>query len=383
MTRAIARQDEALEDLVRSTRQLIRKHSTYLTHTNNNDDYSFHRRRSHANHKPRLQPLAPPQCSHHCCENITKPIPPKTHHHHHVQPQLPPQQPSYQPSHQQPLYQPPHQQLLHQPSYHQPLSTKSRTKTWLDKIIPSKLQCETDDQVGLHDLKKKIYKQKPKPQQQQHLPSVKTTGRPMIIPSVSSSPEKMVVIDVPADTTVILRSIDAGDPNSKQIAAMYHITDMNVISQLFGHVQMTESKSMGDIKVYADPGVKKMSKSHTIQLNSIRTSHIPFNSGPNTPSSTSSTATVVNSQGRSHRQQLQKKAKGMTQYMSMPTQLSLKAQEFHYMDSDASTVDYRGEHSPSSISSTASSLYYRHNDDNRSMKYERVAAANQARGWMR
>lgn len=68
----------------------------------------------------------------------------------------------------------------------------------------------------------------------------------MIIPSVSSSPEKVVVIDVPADTTVILRSVDADDSNSKQIAAMYHITDMNIISQLFG--QMTESKSTGDIK---------------------------------------------------------------------------------------------------------------------------------------
>ncbi|KAK4513819.1 uncharacterized protein ATC70_005825 [Mucor velutinosus] len=208
MTRAIARQDEALEDLIRSTRQVIRKHSTHLAYNNDNNNYSFHRRRSYSNHKPRLQPPAPPpaqppQCSHHCCESIAKPLPPKTHHHHYVQPHQPPQQPSYQSPHQQPFYP-------------QPFPTKSRTKTWLNKIIPSKLQCETDDEVGLHDLKKKIYKQKPKPQlQQQQLPYVKTTGRPMIIFSMSPSPEKVVVIDVSANTTVILRSLDADDPNSK------------------------------------------------------------------------------------------------------------------------------------------------------------------------
>ncbi|KAL9547537.1 hypothetical protein MBANPS3_006112 [Mucor bainieri] len=391
MTRAIARQDEALEDLIRSTRQVIRKHSTYLAHTDDQDDYSFHhrRRRSHASHKPRLQPHAPPpplppQCSHHCCENnMTKPIPPKTYQHHHQQHVKPP-----------PL--PPQQQ---QPSYPPSFTTKSRTKTWLNKIIPSKLQCETDDEVGLHDLKKKIYKQKSKPhqqqqdpaaQEQQQLPFVKTTGRPMIIPSVSSSPERVVVIDVPSNTTVILRSLDADDPHSKQTPAMmHHITDMNIINQLFGQVQMTESKSTGDIKVHADPaaGIKKMSKSHTMQLGSIRTSHFPPNSsGPNTSSSTSSSATVVNpQQSTHHHQQLppKKPTKGMTQYMSMPAQLSLKAQEFHYMDSDASTVDHRGEYSPSSLSSTASSLYYHPSDDTRPMKHEQVRSANQAKGWMR
>ncbi|KAL0142869.1 hypothetical protein V8B55DRAFT_1325942 [Mucor lusitanicus] len=386
MTRAIARQDEALEDLIRSTRQVIRKHSTYLAHTNDHDDYSFHRRRNHGNHKPRLPPPLPPpvqtQCSHHCCESITRPIPPKTHHHYHVQPhQPPPPPPPPPPQQQQPSYQP------------QPFPTKSRTKTWLNKIIPSKLQCETDDEIGLHDLKKKIYKQRPKlplppppPPPEQQLPSVKTTGRPMIIPSVASSPEKVVVLDVPADTTVILRSIDADDPNSKQTAAIHHITDMNIIHQLFGHIQMTESKSTGDIKVQADNGIKKMSKSHTMQLGSIQTGHFPpNNSGPNSSSSTLSAATIVNAHERSHQQQLpQKKPKGMARYMSMPTQLSLKAQEFHYMDSDASTVDHCGEHSPSSMSSTASSLYHHHyNDDRKTSKQERVALPHHTRGWMR
>lgn len=38
MTRAIARQDEALKDLTRSTRQAIQKHSTYLARNNNTDN---------------------------------------------------------------------------------------------------------------------------------------------------------------------------------------------------------------------------------------------------------------------------------------------------------------------------------------------------------
>lgn len=70
----------------------------------------------------------------------------------------------------------------------------------------------------------------------------------MIIPSASSSPEKVVVVHVLADTTVILGSLAADDLHCKQLAAMHHITDMNSIHQLFGHVQITEFKSMGDIK---------------------------------------------------------------------------------------------------------------------------------------
>lgn len=38
MTRTIARQDEALEDLIRSTRQAIQKHSNYLAYNKNTND---------------------------------------------------------------------------------------------------------------------------------------------------------------------------------------------------------------------------------------------------------------------------------------------------------------------------------------------------------
>jgi len=50
----------------------------------------------------------------------------------------------------------------------------------------------------------------------------------MIILSASSSREKVVVVDVPAYTTVIFGSLDADDPHCKQMVAMHHITDMRI-----------------------------------------------------------------------------------------------------------------------------------------------------------
>ncbi|KAI8643351.1 hypothetical protein BD408DRAFT_482134, partial [Parasitella parasitica] len=314
MVKAIARQDEALEDLIQSTRQVIQKHTTFLA---NNNDSNYHRhqhRRGTIHNKPQLQS---------------------------------PQQ---------------------QPQQHQ-VPKKSRTKTWFNKIIPSKLQYEIDDEMGLHELKKRIHKQKHLKQEQ--LPHVKTSSRPMIIPSVSSSPEKVVVVDVPADTTVILRNIAADDVKNCQMAAIYHITDMDIINQLFDHVSLSGSKSTGDIKKSSTAHSplsfsNKVSKSCTMQPTSIQTGGIHTDGGPNRSSSTCSSATLLNDQPSL------KKPKGMTKYLSMPRQLNLQPQKFNYMDSDASTIDYRGDNSPSSLSSTSSSLYC--SNPRGAMKHERLRA---------
>ncbi|CEP07534.1 hypothetical protein [Parasitella parasitica] len=330
LTRAIARQDEVLEDLIQSTRQVIQQHSTYLA-PNTGSDYHRHQHRyGNTHNKPRMQTQT--QCTHRCCSEKTKRKPPLKNS----------------------LSQPHRQSSQQQPQQPQ-IPIKSRTKTWFNKIMPSKLQYEIDDEVGLHDLKKKIHKQK----YMEQLPHVKTSSRSMIIPSVSSSPEKVVVVDVPADTTVILRSIAADDVKNSQMAAIYHITDMGIINQLFDHVSLSGSKSTGNIKSTADAAhslsssSKKMSNSYNMHPTSIETRNTQADTDPYTASSTCSSATLTNDEISL------KKPNGMTKYLSMPTHLNAKTQKFNYMDSDASTIDCRGENSPSSLSSASSSLYYK------------------------
>jgi hypothetical protein len=53
----------------------------------------------------------------------------------------------------------------------------------------------------------------------------------MIIPAtIKTDPEKVVVIDVPLDTTIIIRTLD-----NQNKATMYHVTDMSIVDQSLGN----------------------------------------------------------------------------------------------------------------------------------------------------
>jgi hypothetical protein len=113
----------------------------------------------------------------------------------------------------------------------------------------------TDDDVGLLELKEKIRRTSTKPK----IPPP-STSRPMIIPALTkANPEKVIVIDVPLDITVILRSVDQKD------AKMYHVTDLNLIEEILGGNSEQQLEP---------PSPPKKSKLYYNQIENIKTNII-------------------------------------------------------------------------------------------------------------
>jgi hypothetical protein len=238
MSWAIARQDEALEDLIQSTRQVIKRHTDYMsdnTRYNTPDPIqqqyhhrpSYSKQRSSCSHrnKTHIYPPPPPPPQQHYNRLYTPQSynhyvePPSHKKHRHYVPQSPPLPP------------PPPREYYNK----SPEDSFSKTRKWLNRFMPNNYQppslyskqkriqhpLDIDDDVGLLELKEKIRRtSKPK------VPPP-STSRPMIIPAFTkANPEKVIVIDVPLDITVILRSVDQKE------AKMYHVTDLSLIEEI-------------------------------------------------------------------------------------------------------------------------------------------------------
>ncbi|KAI8062770.1 uncharacterized protein B0P05DRAFT_574373 [Gilbertella persicaria] len=356
-SRAISRQDEALEDLMRATRQ--RKHRPQhwenpFPRSNTNSSQYHHRNRQQVpvyHHQLQKGDLV-------------------DHY----------QYPSWS-STSPPLPAPPAPLQLPREYYSKgmPPPNASKTKAWINKLLSHSTPAEeapyhfnakpavsepvlsytkennksnsnygsTDDEIGLLDLKNRKHKNT-----KQRLPNVKTSSRPTVIPSVSNSLKKVVVIDVPSHTTVIIRNIADDDNEPPKKAVMHHITDMSLISSLLNKLNIDFSPSQEKRL-----NKKRMANSNAkvgpikSDLASIQSSH-----------SVSSSRTVTNASYSPP----QKKAPsyGIVKYLSMPSSLNHKQEkpaalpDFEYVDSDDSTLEDDSKDSKSEISLTPCSSDY-------------------------
>lgn len=275
MSWAIARQDEALEDLIKSTRRVIRKHSDYMADARYPEQPQYYQQRPSYNHKQR------PSCSHHHGNRVHPPPPPPQQYHksHHL-----PYNEYIEPRrHYKPPSSPPSSRAYYNKS---PEDSFSRTRKWINRLKPSNYyhsshihpkQREplqhfyedrgTDDEVGLSELREKIRRSS-----SNNLSKFSTSSdsRPMIIPaSVKSNPEKIIVIDVPLDITVILRSVDEKEAN------VYRVTDLNLIEDILGGSKI-KNHSSSPIESSSSSTKKCMNKYFLIKTNN--TNFLLFNS---------------------------------------------------------------------------------------------------------
>ena len=301
--RAVVRQDEALDDLIKSTRQVIRRHSEFMTEQQpHRKGSNYTTKKSCSHHRgPALsshysQPYYPPQQHYPTYQHKSYPHPHDTYmepprrqykesvsppHHHYKQ------SPSYQ-HYKAPISPPP------RPYYKVPISPSSpaiereyrdkspvdsvsKTKKWLNRFIPTSYHSPPstrkedssthDDQIGLFELKETIRRSTSKPK----LPP----SRPMIIPaSMKTSPEKIVIVDVPLDTTVILRSVQSSKETS-----LYHVTDLEMVEEILGHHSPEKvHKVAKPLKNKIAPLVTKIKSSETApNLSNLRTTTVRAN----------------------------------------------------------------------------------------------------------
>lgn len=218
ISRAITRQDEALEELIRSTRQVIKLHTNYLAEnlaSYTQPQHSSYRQRPSSSHSSSRKK----SCSHRHNNYMPPPLS-------FPQPPPPPPEHYYQQYQQQQYISPvtplPREYYHNPPPVHTSTSP-SKTKKWLNKL-PSSYHSShsqpqrtysqaqqyyphgylTADKVGLLDLKKKMHRSTSYPKHNTAPPPVSTSStiRPMsITASIKTDSEKIVVIDVPLDTT--------------------------------------------------------------------------------------------------------------------------------------------------------------------------------------
>ncbi|OBZ88531.1 hypothetical protein A0J61_03420 [Choanephora cucurbitarum] len=239
----------------------------------------------------------------------------------------------------------------------------------------------SDDEVGLLDLKNRKQKKK-----KQDLPSLKLSCSPTVIPAISETAKKVVVIDVPSHTTVIIRNV-ADDENALlDKAAVHHITNMNTIEQLlkkFKHKASPspEKKPSKSRMLFNDSKVRPMKS----ELNSTQSSY-----------SVSSSKTVTNTNYSPPQKKSSTFGSGIVKYLSMPSNLSYKQEkaaatvtaanlpEFEYVDSDDSTLeDEVSKDSASEISLTpCSSDYFSVTEEFQKQQQEIDKKASKTKKWI-
>lgn len=169
-SRSLAEREEALEELLRLTRK---KYPPYLNE------------RSCSSQSHRKQSLRKrPSCSHHVPEHY---YPPK--HDYYNQHELDDYYLDRKPDH----------------------TPRSRARTWLNKLFHSP---PPEPKRRINDDLKPLKRE------------VKQSSRPMIIPSMSSEAEQVVVVDIPYNATVVLRFLDDQDDSKATIQQLNDMDEM-------------------------------------------------------------------------------------------------------------------------------------------------------------
>ncbi|CAO3645468.1 unnamed protein product [Mucor hiemalis] len=335
MSWAIARQDEALEDLIKSTRRVIRKHSDYMADARYPEQPQYYQQRPNYGDKRR------PSCSHYHNNRVHPPPPP---------PPPPQYHKSHHPSYNDYIeprkyYKPPSSPPSSRGYYNKsPEDSFSRTRKWINRLKPSNYyhsslhthpkhrepqrHCEdrgTDDEVGLYELRNKMRRSSSNNLSKY---STSSDSRPMIIPaSIKSSPEKIIVIDVPLDVTVILRSVD------QKKASVYRVTDLNLVEEILGgsKIRNHNSSSIEPSSETKKPSYRAKAEKNNAKPTKIRTSATM----PNISLEPNTASTMVSSKVATPT----KKKSGLTKYFSSLSISKLSDEPFNYLDSDDSTVE--------------------------------------------
>ncbi|KAI8976147.1 hypothetical protein BDB01DRAFT_899496 [Pilobolus umbonatus] len=174
-----------------------------------------------------------------------------------------------------------------------PLPTAKSNK-WIQRMMPSHchgielkkdhIYDSTDDEVALNEIKQKVRptKQRPPLSQINH-----QIPRPIVIPSIKSHQGKIVVIDVPQDITVVIRSLS--EASDKKDAIMHHIKDDALAERLMTNFNM-------DLTSVDAAALNKKKKANKGMLSPINTNVSTFygESASSSPSKIStSTATLI------------------------------------------------------------------------------------------